>query len=176
MISSHLCVSKQKSCTRSIRMQSALKNGNICLLSGGNHHNYRERAADGGLQADWALCGFRRAFPMIPYMLKTSKASLWWVSNVAGCSLHFKEHGKKKKRFLVLVFCLWVKVPYDQASTERLFFCGKYVRILISNIVNVFKDADYTNYVEIWRPLWLYFLCWFFRKIWGILVSNLVKC
>lgn len=86
----HLCI---KSCTLAIRVHSTLDNGNICQFSGGSHHNYRERAAAGGLHADWALCGLWRAFPMTAHV--TSKANLCRAANVVGCSLHFKEHGQK---------------------------------------------------------------------------------
>jgi len=77
------------------RVHSTLDNGNICRFSGGSHHNYRERAAAGGLHADRALCGLRGAFPMTPRTIKTSKANLCRAANVAGFSLHFKEHGQK---------------------------------------------------------------------------------
>ncbi|XP_042624682.1 SH2 domain-containing protein 4B-like [Cyprinus carpio] len=41
------------------------RNGNDIApwFHGGSHHNYKERAAAGGLQADWALCGLQRDFP-----------------------------------------------------------------------------------------------------------------
>lgn len=43
--------------------------------------------------------------------------------------------------------------------------------------MNVLKDADYTNYVEMCRPLWHCIFCAdVLMKIWRILVLKMVNC